>query len=81
MDKLLLIMAGYAMLLAVGWRAIKKGGSSKGELLLFVALTSYGMYMSCARMFEWPSGSINTLHYWVFGAIGKWIESMLGGAS
>lgn len=77
MEKIFLCLAGYAILLTGGWRAIKEQGR-KLELALFVFIVACCMYMSLAKLFRMPVISVISLHDRVFFEIGKWIMRMLG---
>ncbi|WP_027086801.1 hypothetical protein [Cohnella panacarvi] len=77
MDKLVLCLAGYAILMTAGWRAIKDQGR-KLELALFVIIVACCLYMSLAKLYRWPMFSVITLHDRVFYMLGHWIMRMLG---
>jgi hypothetical protein len=79
MDKIVFSMVGYALLIMGGWRAIKEDGR-KLELLLFVLIAAWCMYMSFAHVFKWQSGSVTSLQFLTFARLGKLIETWLGGS-
>mgnify|MGYP001320378695 FL=1 len=77
MDKLILCLAGYAILLTGGWRAIKEQGR-KHELVLFVLVVACCMYMSFAKLYRLPVFSVISLHDRVFIVFGRWVLRMIG---
>lgn len=77
MDKIIVCLAGYAILMTGGWRAIKEQGK-KLELALFVLIVAYLTYMSLAKLLRWPVFSVITLHERAFFALGEWVTRMLG---
>lgn len=68
----------YAALLTVGLRTIRKEGRAR-DGVLYVAIIGWCAYMSAAKHWQLPSGSIIQLHSWTFFSLGKWISNLLGG--
>ncbi|MBO9600247.1 MAG: hypothetical protein J7559_20820 [Cohnella sp.] len=77
MEKIILCLAGYAILLTGGWRAIKEQGR-KLELALFVFIVACCMYISFAKLFRLPVFSVLSAHDRAFLVFGKWMMKMLG---
>ncbi len=77
MENIILCLAGYAILMTGGWRAIKEQGR-KLELVLFVLVVACCMYMSFAKLYRLPVFSIISLHDRVFHVLGEWVMRMLG---
>lgn len=80
MDRVLFGIFAYGVLLALGIRAINRKGRHAGESALFVALIGWCAYMSAAKYWDLPSGSVIKLHSWTFSALGKWIAGLFGGS-
>lgn len=80
MDRVLFCVVAYGALLAFGIRAIRRQGGRAGESALFVALIGWCAYMSAAKFWQLPSGSVIKLHSWTFSTLGKWIADLFGGS-
>lgn len=80
MERVIFGVVAYGALLALGIREILRKGGRAGESVLFVALIGWCAYMSAAKFWELPSGSVIKLHSWTFSTLGKWIADLLGGS-
>ncbi|MDF2721644.1 MAG: hypothetical protein K0Q59_1319 [Paenibacillus sp.] len=75
-DKILLYLAGYALLVSGGWSVIREQGR-KAELPLFVLIVACCVYMTLGQLLKWPQLSLIKLHELAFSDIGKWIMDRL----
>lgn len=80
MEKITACILAYAVLIVFGVRYLRKEGR-KREIFLFLGLIGWCVYMSAARIFALPSGSIGTLNYLIFAPAGKWVSYLLGDPS
>jgi ABC-type Co2+ transport system permease subunit len=72
--------AAYAALLYYGLRSIRKNGR-KQEMIWYVALVGWCVYMNVAKMLHLPGGSVAQLHHFFFSPIGEWLKYVLGVSS
>lgn len=68
----------YLLLLGFGLRSIWRKGR-KRDTVWFLGLVGWCTYMSLAKVYDWPSGSILTLHTSLFSPVGQWLEHFIGG--
>lgn len=78
MEILAICLAAYVILLAVGLRSIRKKGR-KREMVWYAGLIGWCVYMSAARMLDWPIGSLMQLDHLIFAPVGHWLEQVLSG--
>ena len=69
---------GYAALLVLGLRALRREGR-KIDRGLYIVLVAWCAYMNIAGLLRWPTGSVAELNGWLFFPVGQWILALLDG--
>jgi len=65
----------YAVMLYAGTRTMRKKGHTK-ELVLYVGVIGWCLYLSLADIYSWPKLTIATPINVVFAPVGKWIDHL-----
>jgi len=65
----------YAVMLYAGTRAMRKKGNTK-ELVLYVGMIGWCLYLSLADIYSWPMLTIATPMNAIFTPVGKWIDHL-----
>lgn len=68
----------YMAVLAMGVMPLKRKGRKK-EIVLFVGLIGWCMYLSIAHIWNLPIASLANLQFWIYAPAGRWLERVLGG--
>ncbi|RUS46764.1 hypothetical protein [Cohnella sp. AR92] len=80
--KLILVLAGFAIVLLRGWAKIAnsgEGGLKKGmEKALFTAIIAVSAYIAIAGMRSWPVWTPVRFFRAGFVPLGRWLEWVLG---